>query len=449
MSDNQLRSEGFRTAARTGLAGLGPIGRSALLGLVLSAAVAVVLGFVIPRSVQRSLLVAETDLLAGVVRSAQTIGLDELLTANVGVHDRGSEALHDRVHEFVDDRLLGGRTVRVKIIDTNGSIVYSDLHALIGEQYPLSESAAAVLGGSASAIELDSESSGSELGMGALIEFVIPVENDAGEITGLFEIYQPADILASEVADIRRTVWIAIVSGLGIAAIFTALLTVASGRQTLRQFRRSERLLEGLLRAEEEERKRVVGALHNEVGQPLYRILFGLQATRRRLGDEHPDAPELEELERLARVIDKTLRSEFNVLYRPASEDETLGALLEDLVTRMANEMTARITTEIDLNLEPEAAQREAIYRAAEEALANIRRHAHAGSVWIDLRVEEHRLILTIEDDGVGGTPKEGIGLLSTRERLEAIGGGMSVRSRVTIGTLVTAWVPFEKVSLS
>ena len=449
MSDDEHRSEGFRTAARTGLAGLGPIGRSALIGLALSAAVAVVLGFVIPRAVQRSLLNAEIDLLSGVVRAAGTIGLDELLAGNGDVHDRGSEALHDRVHEFVDDRLLGGRTVRVKIIDISGSIVYSDLHDLIGQQYPLSESAASVLGGSASAIELDAEGSESELGLGSLIEFVIPVENDAGEVTGLFEIYQPADILASEVADIRRFVWIAIVSGLGLAAIFTALLTVASGRQTLRQFRRSERLLEGLLRAEEEERKRVVGALHNEVGQPLYRILFGLQATRRRLGDEHPDAPELEELERLARVIDKTLRSEFNVLYRPASEDETLGALLEDLVTRMADEMTARITTEIDLNLKPEAAQREAIYRAAEEALANIRRHAHAGSVWIGLRIEDDRLVLTVEDDGVGGTPKEGIGLLSTRERLEAIGGGMSVRSRVTIGTLLTAWVPCEKVSLS
>ena len=425
------------------------MGRSALIGLALSAAVAIVLGFLIPRAVQRSLLDAEIDLLSGVVRSAETVGLAGLLAGSEDLHDSANEAVHDDVHRFVDDRLLGGRTVRVKIIDRAGMIIYSDLHELVGQQYPLSESAASVLGGSASAIELESEASESELGLGALIEFVIPVETDTGEVVGLFEIYQPADILASEVADIRRTVWIAIASGLGLAAIFTALLTVASGRQTLRQFRRSERLLEGLLRAEEEERKRVVGALHNEVGQPLYRILFGLQATRRHLGAEHPDSAELEELERLARIIDKTLRSEFNVLYRPASEDETLGALMEGLVSRMSDEMAARITTEIDLSLEPEAAQREAIYRAAEEALANIRRHAHAGSVWIGLGIEDDRLVLTVEDDGVGGTPKEGIGLLSTRERLEAIGGGMSVRSRSTVGTLLTAWVPCDKASPS
>ncbi len=51
------------------------------------------------------------------------------------------------------------------------------------------------------------------------------------------------------------------------------------------------------------------------------------------------------------------------------------------------------------------------------------------------------------EDDGVGTAPKEGIGLLSTRERLEAIGGGLSVRSKSTIGTLFTAWVPCDGIS--
>ena len=42
---------------------------------------------------------------------------------------------------------------------------------------------------------------------------------------------------------------------------------------------------------------------------------------------------------------------------------------------------------------------------AAEEALANIRRHAHAGSVWIGLGIEDGRLVLTVEDDGVGFDP--------------------------------------------
>lgn len=425
------------------MAGLGPIGRAALFGLFASAAVAVVLGFVIPRSVERSLLEAETDLLSGVVRSAEAAGLIELLT--------GTADTLDSVHTFVDDRLLGGRTVRVKIIDPTGSIVYSDLHSLIGREFPLSEAASTVLGSSASAIKFDSEESEnqSERGLGPLVEFILPVTTASGEIVGLFEIYQPTDILAGEVADIRRTTWIAIGSGLGLAGAFTALLTVASGRQTLRQFRRSERLLEGLLKAEEEERKRTVGALHNEVGQPLYRILFGLQATRRRLGDGHPDADELAELERLARGIDKTLRAEFNVLYRPASEDETLGALLGDLVVRAEAAMQARISADVDVPVEPSASRREAIYRAAEEALSNIRRHAHAGSVWVRLFEESHRLVLTVEDDGVGTPSREGMGLLSTRERLETIGGGLTVRAKPTVGTLVTAWVPWAEETSS
>ncbi|MEE8498041.1 MAG: hypothetical protein V3S62_05875, partial [Acidimicrobiia bacterium] len=145
MSDSSSRFVGLGKAARTGLTGLGPVGRSALIGLALSAAVAIVLGFVIPRAVQRSLLDAEIDLLSGVVRSAETVGLAELLVEGKDLHDIANEALHNDVHAFVDDRLLGGRTVRVKIIDRAGSIVYSDLHELVGQQYPLSESAAAVL----------------------------------------------------------------------------------------------------------------------------------------------------------------------------------------------------------------------------------------------------------------------------------------------------------------
>ncbi len=439
MANIDTRSNGLGTAARTGLAGLGPGGRSALLGLALSAAVAVVLGFVIPQAVKRTLLEAETDLLSGVVRSIEGSSLVDLLA--------GTDEALDRIHAFVDDRLLGGRTVRVKIIAPDGSIVYSDLHDLIGQSFPLSEAAIEILEGSASAVEFDSAESEnqSELGLGTLIEFIIPIKDGDGGVVGLFEIYQPTDILAGEVADIRRTVWISIVSGLGLAAMFTALLTVASGRQTLRQFRRSEQLLEGLLQAEEAERKRVVGALHNEVGQPLYRILFGLQATRRRLGDDHPDSAELAELERMARTIDTTLRSEFNLLYRPASEGETLAGLLTDLIARMSSEMTQRIVTEIDLPTEPGAVQREAIYRAAEEALGNIRRHAHAGSVRLRVASDDRQLVLTVEDDGVGSKPKEGMGLLSTRERLEAIGGGLTVRSRATVGTLLTAWVPCDE----
>ena len=442
MPNNKPSSVGLGSAARAGLAGLGPIGRSALLGLALSAAVAVALGFLVPRAVRNTLLDSQLEVLSGVVRSAEATGLIDLLA--------GSDEALALVGTYIDERVLGSHNVRVEIIDLTGRIVYSDFPGLIGERFPLSESASQVLGGADDAIvfgpaEPENEP---EAGLEPLTEFIFPVRDGSGAVVGLFEIYQPTSIMQGEVADIRRTVWIAIVAWLGIAAVSTALLTVAAGRQTVRQFRRSEKLLEGLLQAEEAERRRVVGALHNDVGQPLYRILFGLQTTRRRLGDGHPDADELGELERLARGIDKTLRSEFNILYRPVSRDETLGELLDQLVARMGEEMPAKITTEIDRTAAPGATQRETIYRAAEEALANVRRHADAGSVSVRLAIEDHRLLLSVEDDGKGGTPQEGIGLLSTRERLEAIGGGLSVGPS-TVGTLLTAWIPFREISPS
>lgn len=427
------------SAARTGWRGLGAIGRAAIVGLILSAVVAVVLGFFIPAAVRTSLLNGELDVLARTI-------ISEPESDTVAAMLQGEENVLDDVEHLVDHRLLGGRTVRVKIIDATGTIIYSDERSLIGRQFPLSAEARSVFRGTPSAIALDpaDPENAAEAAMGDLYEFILPVTSSSGEVLGLFEVYQPVDSLSQEVRHLKHVIWTAIGTGLGLAAVFTASLTLASGRAALRRHRQSERLLEELLHAEAEERRRVVGALHNDVGQPLFRILHGLQATRLHLGEDHSEEEELRRLEDLARGIDKTLRAEFNALYRPISEDTTLVEAIESLARAIENDSGLQIITDCKHPGTLTPATREALYRATEESLANARKHSHAGSVWVKLDCDDHRLTLTVEDDGVGATGAEGMGLLTTRERLEAIGGGLRMRSRPTVGTLVTAWVPFE-----
>jgi len=415
---------------------MGPYGRTALIGLGLSAVVAILVAFLIPASVRRSLLATEMAVLEEVVADAQEVGAIRL-----PLQDPGSR---EELEHLVEHRLMTGRTVRVKVLDTSGRIVYSDDPDLIDRSFPLSEPARMVLAGEPSAITLDRDEPENvgEIGLGPLIEFILPIADESGEVVGLFEFYQSSARLEGEVSDLRRTVWLAIGAALGLSLLFTTSLTMATGRAALRRHRQAEHLLEGMLNAEEEERRRVVGALHNDIGQPLYRILFGLQSTRMRLGEGHPQSAELEGLEELTRGMDTTLRAEFNALYEPATVG--LEGAIDDLATSVMLETDLAFGYEIEIPGDPPIARRDVILRAAEEAVTNVRKHAHAGSVWLKVSVDGQRLTLTVEDDGVGTAGPEGIGLLTMRERLESIGGGLKVRSRSSVGTLVTAWVPYD-----
>ncbi len=86
-------------------------------------------------------------------------------------------------------------------------------------------------------------------------------------------------------------------------------------------------------------------------------------------------------------------------------------------------------------------------FRAAQEALTNVARHAHATAVEIRLRSDGDRFTMEISDDGMGieeaamHKPRS-LGLLGLRERFEALGGGLSAQRKSPKGTTVTVYLP-------
>jgi len=80
--------------------------------------------------------------------------------------------------------------------------------------------------------------------------------------------------------------------------------------------------------------------------------------------------------------------------------------------------------------------------RVTQEALANVARHSHATAVTLDLELAAGAATLTISDNGCGfdaSAISRGVGLDSMRERLEALGGRLSVNSRPSAGTTIEA----------
>ena len=416
---------------------MGWVGKAALVGILASVAIAIGLGFSIPASARRHLLQAQTDIIRNTARDLVSEGLlpDE---------NADPKALAE-FDEEVRFRLLGGETVRVKVWSTTGVIVYSDAAELIGQQFELSEPALAALEGEPSFYLSDLSEPAHELEreLGRLIEFYIPIEDDTGTVLGALEVEQRVDALETTLGHIQRNVWISIGLGLGILSIFMASLTLTGARVSNRRRRLAENLLGQVLRAREEERKRIVGALHDDIGQTLYRLLYRLEGSQAKVDDPALISDELSLAADIVREIDGNLRSELRLLHSSEVEDVGLRAALSELIDTTRSETDLAVSLDIDLKRSPGPVPSSALFAAAQEGLINARKHAKATSVAVRIWSDTTRATLEVADDGIGADAIDGIGLATTRERLDALGGGLSVRRRRGGGTLLRAWVTF------
>ena len=205
--------------------------------------------------------------------------------------------------------------------------------------------------------------------------------------------------------------------------------------------RRSGKLV---LRAQEEERRRLARDLHDEVNQALTAILLRLEALAQ---DSPPErAEDVAELKRLASQAMGELLNLARQLRPAALDDHGLVPAIESQLRAFSERtgISARLTTAGD----PDALDEErktALYRVIQEALVNAGRHGDANSVDVELASEGEHAELRIRDDGEGFEPSEprnGLGLQGMAERARLVGGELDVRSAPGAGTEITMRLP-------
>jgi signal transduction histidine kinase len=215
------------------------------------------------------------------------------------------------------------------------------------------------------------------------------------------------------------------------------------------------RLSRQLIHAEEETRAKLVRDLHDEFGQGLTSLQFGLETLRSSLTDkQQKEAALCVRLSSLVAQVGTNVRNIMTEL-RP-SVLETLG-LVEALrwSVRHFSEKFSDIRVDLQLNeggrLAPEIEI--ALYRVCQEALNNVAKHAMARQVRISLVRTLTMLTLTIEDDGKGfaaipchdsATDPQGYGILGMRERIAGVGGDFSINSSPAKGTTVRVQLPLN-----
>ena len=208
--------------------------------------------------------------------------------------------------------------------------------------------------------------------------------------------------------------------------------------------RRSGKLV---LRAQEEERRRVARDLHDEVNQALAAILLRLEA----LAQDSPPAraEEVAELKRLASQAMDELLALARQLRPAALDDHGLIPAIESQLRAFSERtgIAADLDTEGDIaRLDEE--QQTALYRITQEALVNAGRHGRPKHVRVHVMGREDGAELRVVDDGAGFDPAatraagRGLGLEGMAERARLAGGELDVRSSPGSGTEVTLRLP-------
>jgi signal transduction histidine kinase len=209
-----------------------------------------------------------------------------------------------------------------------------------------------------------------------------------------------------------------------------------------------QRSRESLVNTREEERRRLRRDLHDGVGPQLAALMLELE-TASDLVSDNPEASALmAKLSKRAREIVSDVRHSVHALRPPALDELGLvEALREGAVQYGPAGLRVSVENPEELSHLP-AAVEVACYRIAQEALANVVRHARASHCSIRIRLEEEAgaLSVEVEDDGRGIRDEDsaGVGMSSMRERTEELGGWCTVKPVVGGGTLVRALVPFQ-----
>lgn len=202
-----------------------------------------------------------------------------------------------------------------------------------------------------------------------------------------------------------------------------------------------------------EERNRLAREVHDTLAQGLTAITLQLEAADALL-DSAPERARARlqlALECARESLDEARRSVLDLRAGPL-ERQALPAALAELARRFTEETAIPVDTRLALGSPRLPARVEAaLYRIAQEALVNVRRHAQATHVALRLALRGNAVHLTITDDGRGfdtarGQPpaRTGFGLLGMQERAHLLHGTMQVRSSVGAGTRISVAIPLD-----
>ena len=358
-----------------------------------------------------------------------------------------------RLDGRVKAAVLSGGLVRVKLWLSDGTIIYSDKHELVGDTYILDADKAEMFANNdfvakADVSDLSAPENAYERPFTKLLE-VYQLSHTIQGTPVIFEAY----FKYSRVTEVGRDLWlqfapIAIGSLIALELIQIPIFFTLARRLRAAQLQR-ERLLRHAIQASEAERRRIASDLHDGVVQELTGVSLSLAAASR---TESNDATKMADASSTIRSSIKSLRSLLVEIYPPNLHEEGLEFALGDLLGGVSNRGIA-VKLDVDLGKAVLSADTVGLmYRSAQEALRNVVSHSGATRVRLVARVSDNVARVVVDDDGRGFMPEQiertssdgHFGLRALSGLVADAGGKLSVLSAPGAGTRVEVKLPIS-----
>jgi PAS domain S-box-containing protein len=222
-----------------------------------------------------------------------------------------------------------------------------------------------------------------------------------------------------------------------------------------REIAERRRLSYRFLNAQENERRRIALELHDELGQDLSVLNLQFDSLKRQLPESQIALKDhIDSISALLRGTIEKVRGISRELIPSVLVDLGLAPALRWLVRSLAEHSNIEIYSNILVSddLFP-TEQQIAIYRILQEIVTNIRKHAQATQVSIDIQREDSKVVFRVEDKGIGfdmeriksiSAAERGLGLAAMQERVKMLDGNIEIFSRVGTGTRIAFEIPIS-----
>ncbi|MDP9302522.1 MAG: GAF domain-containing sensor histidine kinase [Actinomycetota bacterium] len=206
------------------------------------------------------------------------------------------------------------------------------------------------------------------------------------------------------------------------------------------------RLLAHVVQAAEEERRRIANDIHDDPVQKMVVLKMRLEL----LAKANPQLPDLDDARAAVLGTIRSMRHMLFDLRPPILDEEGLGPAIRYFLEN--SEIECEWSVEDELVTGPSTQTRVILYRIAQEALTNARKHAQADEISVKLQERDGGVWMEVSDDGVGYTPEGSVvaapghlGVAAMRERAEMAAGWCTLRSLPGAGTTLEVWLPHEE----
>lgn len=276
-----------------------------------------------------------------------------------------------------------------------------------------------------------------------------PLMDPQGKVIGFFEVNNKLGEGGFTRSDVEKLTAVSEIASI-------ALQNTLAYRKLVETETSLQNLWRRLLRAQDDERRRIGRELHDALGQLLTALAMRLGVARRMLGTDEGKVQEaLTESLAMAKECSDAVRSISYLLHSPALDDGGLAVALPPYIEGFSQRSGIQVKLEIqDDERELPREIEEALFRVVQQGLTNVHLHAEASNARVRVVRKPHEITVEVSDDGHGISSEildrvrtrrvpPGVGIASMEERVGQLGGRLEIDSNPE-GTAVTARVPLK-----